>query len=352
MNIKINCIFILIICSSLEVVHANDTSNVVAEYYVDNTSNKDYKLLRLSKELKPMPQHYLSEYERQYLWQEKYWGMKISFPTENFNLMCNSYSYDTEKRYETYEAGLLISDSQAVKKESVVGLQLRYIENIYLPKNLDIERYINNVMPVQWSIKTNKHGYRKILPSTIDDLEPMVKGSFSIKVLNNDKEIKIKNIHSTSTCLPSEEEKCGNVELLTLSYNFSKLLPKIINLGNVIFENIPKYCDTLFISEKLYKTLNKTSMKILNDGLNKNRIKLLFADDVYSCIKYNRENSRHSILSGNCKIEVTNGGAWGDIFIINGAQYCINNHGENDYILDYGIDSDLHSSELICNTAQ
>jgi hypothetical protein len=353
-NIKTNCIFILIIYSLLIIAYASDTSGVVAEYYIDNTSHENYKLLRLSKELKPMPQIFFSEYEKQYLWHEKYWGMKILFPTPNLSFMCNSNSYYTEKRYEVYETELsdldLNSESKPGKKESVIGLKLRHIENIYLPKNASIEQYINKIVSVQWSIKTDRHGYRKILPNTIDDLEPMVKGSFSIRILDSGKKTEMKDIFSTSACLPSEEEKCGNTELLPLAKSFLKFLPNITNLGNAIFENIPEYCNTVFISEKLYKMLNKTSMKILNDSLNKIGIKLLFADEIYSCIKYNRENLRHSTLTGDCKIEVTNGGMWGDVFIINETRYCINSLGKNDYILDNAPLRDFHSNEPICNS--
>ena len=340
MNIKISYIFILI-CCSLGIVHANDSSNVVAEYYIDSTSNKDYKLLRLSNLLKPMPRISLSEYEQQFFRREKYqWNMKISNSESNLSFICNHHSYDTEKIiYETEELKLDL-DFESEKRDSVVGLKLQPVEVIRLSKETNIEQYINKIIPMQWSIKTD-----------IYDFLYTVKGSFSIKILDKGKDEKLKHdFYTASACLPSVEEVCGNTRLLNLSDKFLKLLPKIMNLGDIIFENIPESCDTVFISEKLYKVLDKNKMKNLNDSLNKVRVKFLFADEIYTCTRHDRENKlSETIFTENCKIEVTNAGTWMSSFAINEHKYCIINHERNDYILSYGKYYDFHSGEPICS---
>jgi hypothetical protein len=285
-----------------------------------------------------MPKISLSEYERQFFKREKQrWNMKISIPESNFNFICNHHSYDTQKIiYETKELKLDL-DFEPEKKDSVVGLKLQPIEVICLSKETSIEQYINKIIHIQWSIKTD-----------IYDFLYTVKDSFSIKILDKGKNEKLKHdFYTTSACLPSVEEICENTRLLNLSDKFLKLLPKITNLGDIILKNIPKNCDTVFISEELYKTVDK---KNFNDSLNKMMVKFLFADEIYTCTRHDRENtSLETILTENCKIKVTNAGVWMNLFAINENKYCIINHEGNDYILGYGKHYDFHSGDPICN---
>jgi hypothetical protein len=109
----------------LGVSYANDSS-VVAEYYIDNAEysidmgkNKDYKMLKLIKILRPMPQVSLSKYERQFFELDVRWDVQLSIPLLNLNFSCYD-SYDTERKVKD--------------EDKVTGLKLRLINYFLFPK--------------------------------------------------------------------------------------------------------------------------------------------------------------------------------------------------------------------------
>lgn len=315
---------------SIESSNKSYHSNVVAEYYIENTADEDYHMLILSRILKPLPQVSFSEYKKQFSWRsENYWGMEISIPKANLSFVCERNSYET-----IYETG-----------RTKAGIKLQPIEHISVLKKSNFEQYINKNIPVQWNIKASKH-------SQLSKAEPEIKGTFLIRIIAKDSAANFTIIDACSfptTCQLPVSEKCKDLKLLKIPDYSIELLSKTANLDDVIFQNIPENCSTVFIPEKLYSALNKNQTKILNDKIAKIGVKFSFADEIHYCER-NEDSvkepyTKTTIIAGACHVEARNhlcniddeGNAiekMDYLFSFGKYKYLLKSDWKNDYTLD------------------
>lgn len=303
-----------------------DTS-VVAEYYIENTADENYQRLQLSRVLKPLPQIYFSGYEKKFSWWGNYWAMKISIPKTKISFMCDRDSY----------------------KPSMTGLRLQPIEYITLPRNSDFRHYINKIVPMQWSIKAHSHK-----DSDKKSTLPEIKGVFLIRIIPKDNAERYTedcgdraglcgNWCPPIMCQSAVDESCESRKLLKMPDDLIKHLPEVANLGDVISQNIPENCNTVFISEKIYNALDKNQAKILTDRLGKKSVKLIPANEINYCTRHDTESGTSviTVTSGNCRIDIrTNKRNSIDneltdyLFLFGENKYLVKDHGKDSYILD------------------